>query len=91
MADHAGHGDHGGHGGHGTEMGMDMKMDTGMDTGMDMGGGGGGGHMAMDHASIGRNPDGSYYYTHGAFLGCGWGGFAGRDVPGLFEALWARD
>jgi hypothetical protein len=23
----------------------------------------------MDHASIGRNPDGTYYYTHGAFLG----------------------
>ena len=80
MADHAGHGDHGGHGGHGTEMGMDMKMDTGMDTGMDMGGGGGGGHMAMDHASIGRNPDGSYYYTHGAFLG--------HIVPVIFFIIW---
>ena len=34
----------------------------------------------MDHASIGRNPDGSYYYTHGAFLG--------HIVPGIFFIIW---
>jgi hypothetical protein len=35
-----------------------------------------GGH---DHGSVGRNADGSYYYTHGAFLG--------HIVPGLFFAV----
>lgn len=35
----------------------------------------------MGHGSgVERNPDGSYYYTHGAFLG--------HIVPGLFFAIW---
>ena len=33
-----------------------------------------------DHGAIGRNPDGSYYYTHGAFLG--------HIVPGSFFIIW---
>lgn len=39
------------------------------------------GHAGNDaHGSVGRNPDGSYYYTHGAFLG--------HIVPGFFFAIW---
>jgi hypothetical protein len=48
---------------------------------------GGDGHGAMDHgmsmdahSSVSRRADGSYYYTHGAFLG--------HIVPGAFFILW---
>jgi hypothetical protein len=34
----------------------------------------------MDHGAIGRRADGSYYYTHGAWLG--------HVVPGTFFVLW---
>ena len=37
------------------------------------------GFCCSAHGSVGRNPDGSYYYTHGAFLG--------HIVPGLFFAV----
>ena len=67
MDHHGGDGDHDHH--HGDHDAMQMD---------DMAGGGGGGHM--DHAAIGRRADGSYYYTHGAFLG--------HIVPGAFFIIW---
>lgn len=40
------------------------------------GGAMGGDKMDMSHGAVGRNPDGSYFYTHGAFTG--------HVVPGTF-------
>jgi len=65
MDHHGGDGDHDHqHGDHDA-----MQMD-------DMAGGSGSGGGHMDHAAVGRRADGSYYYTHGAFLG--------HIVPGAF-------
>jgi hypothetical protein len=65
---------------------MDMSHDHNHDDhdhgsmgGMDMGGMDMGGHDKF-HNVISRRPDGSYYYTHGAFLG--------HIVPGTFFIIW---